>query len=224
MLIYMTSLWSIALTSFFIGLSGAMMPGPLLAVTVKESPVRGAATGPLLIAGHGFLEICLVILLSIGLGDLLQHDGARALVAVGGGAVLVWMGWRSICLAGSMSLPGVGASTGAQARQGQAGLLATGAILTVSNPYWLLWWATVGVTYASLSARLGGLGTAAFVGGHVLSDLAWYSSIAAVFSAGRGIMKGSAYRWAVIACGSVLLAFGLYFGCYGVHMLFATHV
>jgi threonine/homoserine/homoserine lactone efflux protein len=45
-------------TSFVIALSGAMMPGPLLTVTISESPRRGMLAGPLLVLGHGILDAC----------------------------------------------------------------------------------------------------------------------------------------------------------------------
>ena len=61
------SLIAIFTSSFIIALSGALMPGPLLTFTVSESPQRGAITGPLVILGHGILELALVLALLSGM-------------------------------------------------------------------------------------------------------------------------------------------------------------
>ena len=47
-------------TSFVVGLSGAMMPGPLLALNIGEAARRGFWAGPLLVLGHGIVELSLV--------------------------------------------------------------------------------------------------------------------------------------------------------------------
>ena len=44
-------------SSFVLALSGALVPGPLFTLTVSESLRRGAKAGPLIILGHGLLEI-----------------------------------------------------------------------------------------------------------------------------------------------------------------------
>lgn len=48
----LTSLLTIFVSSFVIGLSGALMPGPLLTATISESSQRGFIAGPLMIIGH----------------------------------------------------------------------------------------------------------------------------------------------------------------------------
>ena len=51
-------------SSFMIALSGALMPGPLLTVTISEATRRGTVAGPLMILGHGILELALVLRLA----------------------------------------------------------------------------------------------------------------------------------------------------------------
>ncbi len=53
----------VPVSSFVVALSGALMPGPLLTVTVGEATRRGFWAGPLIILGHGLLELTLVLLL-----------------------------------------------------------------------------------------------------------------------------------------------------------------
>ena len=56
---------------FFIALSGALVPGPLLAYTVAKSFTYGARTGPLAVSGHILVELAVLSLLALGLGVVL---------------------------------------------------------------------------------------------------------------------------------------------------------
>ncbi|HEY1405238.1 MAG TPA: LysE family transporter, partial [Spirochaetota bacterium] len=70
----MAVLFSIFGSSFLIALSGAMMPGTLLTVTVAESTRRGMIAGPLLILGHAILEFALLLALLFGLAPLFGKE------------------------------------------------------------------------------------------------------------------------------------------------------
>ncbi|PKM86672.1 MAG: lysine transporter LysE, partial [Firmicutes bacterium HGW-Firmicutes-12] len=80
-------------TAFIIGFSGAMMPGPLLTVNINESYRRGIKAGPMLVLGHGILELALIIGLTLGLQEMLIQPAFKRSVALFGGLVMFWMGW-----------------------------------------------------------------------------------------------------------------------------------
>ncbi|HFC46673.1 MAG TPA: lysine transporter LysE, partial [Dissulfuribacter thermophilus] len=71
--------------SFVLALSGALMPGPLLTVTIAESIKKGPWVGPMVILGHGLLELGLVILIVLGLGPYLKTSLVTSSVALIGG-------------------------------------------------------------------------------------------------------------------------------------------
>jgi len=79
-------------SSFIIALSGALVPGPLFTITVSESLRRGFKTGPLIIFGHGLLEITIVILLFFGITPFLLEEKTRQFISVAGGIILMIMG------------------------------------------------------------------------------------------------------------------------------------
>ncbi len=72
----------VASTSFIVALSGALMPGPLLTVTVGEAARRGFWAGPLIMVGHSLLELALVLLLLVGLGAWLNQPVILGTVGV----------------------------------------------------------------------------------------------------------------------------------------------
>ncbi len=96
-----------------------------------------------------------------------------------------------------------------------------GILTSLSNPYWALWWATVGLSYIALSLQLGWAGLAFFYLGHILSDLAWYSAVSVALAMGRRLITDRTYRGLVTACAVFLVGFGLYFGYAGARLLLA---
>ncbi len=91
------------------------------------------------------------------------------------------------------------------------GPVVAGALVSISNPYWVLWWATVGVSYVALALRQGPLGLGSFYVGHILADLSWYSLVAFVITAGRSLLSQPVYRGILLICGLFLIALSVYF-------------
>ena len=89
--------------SFALALSGALMPGPLLTVTVSESVRTGFKAGPLLITGHALLESLLVIAIVLGLAPFLKAPLVMGIIALVGGGMLLWMGVDMVRSAGGLS-------------------------------------------------------------------------------------------------------------------------
>lgn len=203
----MPGLLSLALSAFIVGFSGAMAPGPLTAMCVAESARRGFRAGPLLTLGHAIAEIAIVIALALGLSSFFQHDIVSGLVASVGGLVLVWMGidlsraaWQ-----GRMRLK---QDTGQATPVAALSDVRTGIVVSVSNPYWVLWWATAGAAYVVAALAYGVLGLAVVFIGHIMSDLSWNSLLSYAVSSGRGLISDRVYRTALIACGIFIVVMG----------------
>jgi len=199
-----------------------MMPGPLLTVTIGEAARRGFAAGPLLVVGHGILEGVLVVALAMGLGSFLAAGPVAKTIAVIGGVFLIYMGWGIVRDAwhGRVELrvdPARGEApgeTGSSPPKYMHPVLA-GILVSLSNPYWTLWWATVGLGYIVLSLKHGVPGLVSFFSGHILSDLVWYSLVAAAVSKGRQWVKPPVYRGILAVCGLFLIFLGGSFTFWG---------
>jgi len=199
------TLSAIAVTSFLLGLSGAMMPGPLLTVTISESVRRGAWAGPVLIAGHALLEGTLILALLFGLDKILQAPLAFAVISFAGGLILVWMGRGML-----RTLPQLTLDLRPAQETGLHPVVA-GVMVSVANPYFTLWWATVGLGYLLIAEEVGRTGVAVFYVFHVLSDLVWYSLISGTATFGRRFLNDRAYRLLVGSCALFIISFGFYF-------------
>jgi len=209
----MTEFLTIFFSSFIIALSGAMMPGPLLTATISESSQRGFLAGPLLIAGHGILELLLLVTLVFGMAPFLQRNDVFVIVAISGGLILVWMAVGMFRTLPSLTL----SVKGGYAKRGS--LLINGVLFSIANPYWIIWWATIGFGYVLYSWRFGMAGIAFFFAGHILADLTWYSVVSAAVAKGRHLFTDSLYRWIIGICAGVLILFAVYFFYAGVQKI-----
>ena len=206
-------------SAFVVGLSGAMAPGPVLTATIAESLRRGFVAGPLIVLGHAILELVLLALVVGGLGAFLQRPVVAAALGLVGGSVLVWMGVQTVRTARAAVEQGMAAQGAAAPAAGGLHPVAAGVLLSLSNPYWILWWATIGLTFAGQAMAHGLPGLAAFYAGHISSDLAWYSAVSAAVAGGRRIVPASAWRVMIVVCGVALCAIGIRFLADGVGRL-----
>ena len=204
------TLATIAATSFVLGFSGAMMPGPLLTVTIAETVRRGPWAGPLLVAGHAALEALLVVLLFFGLADIVRTPAVFTAVALIGGGMLLWMGIGML-----RSLPALTLDWQLDASSSRNPITA-GALVSLANPYFTLWWATVGLAYLVVAHGAGWPGVVVFYLFHILSDLVWYAFVSGAVACGRRFLSDRLYRLLVGSCALFILGFGCYFGYRGV--------
>ena len=184
------------------------MPGPVLALTISGVARRGFRAAPLIIAGHALLELALVIALVFGLSKFIDSDFIASIIGIVGGSVLIGIGVATV-VKGRKSVNPLSSPAGYAMRDHM--LVVSGAITSISNPYWFLWWATIGITYLLWSLKLGAAGVATFFTGHTLGDFGWYAVIGLVITTGRRFISDSVYRWMLIVCGVALVGLGIYF-------------
>lgn len=149
-----------------------------------------------------------MVLLAIGLSPILSGGVVPGLVGLLGGGFLIWIGLKTLRAAPRLSL----AAELATVRPGIAsGPVIAGVTASISNPYWLVWWATVGAGFTLTALALGFLGVAAFYLGHISADFVWYSFVAGLVATGRRYMTDPVYRGLLVACAIFLLALGAFF-------------
>lgn len=167
-------------TGFAIGLSGALLPGPLLAFTLKESLKYGIKTGLLVISGHIFVEIVVVIMIIAGLLKFLSSSIFMGTAGIAGAAVLFFMG---VAL---LKQKDIQFDTVSEKTYGPA---IGGIVLTVFNPGFPIWWGAVGYNMLREGLRIGGnTGLLSILCGHWLADLGWYTVVAVAVTLGKELI------------------------------------
>jgi threonine/homoserine/homoserine lactone efflux protein len=194
------------------GFSGAVVPGSLLAVVVTESVQSGWAAGPIMMIGHGVLELAAVVLLITGLIAFARSPRARGTISLVGGAVLLYLGYATIVLTGEAGAEALRADQAASAAGGGwLRLVALGAVMSMINPYWWLWWATIGVAHIGWAVQRGSIGGGVYFVGHVLADVLWYSAVSIALGTGRAFFSPAVLRALYVACALFLFVLGAVF-------------
>lgn len=202
-------------SSMLIAYSGAIMPGPMLAVVVAESPRQGVRAGPLVVLGHALLELALLGLLVLGLGPLLEREGVQAVLSVLGGVMLV--ATAAVMLL-SVARDTARLEYGAAGGRAHGRAVLGGVVSSLSNPYWSIWWATIGLSLLTKAYALGAAALVAFYVGHILGDLTWYSAVSGVIAAGRRWITPRRYRVMVAVMACFLLGLAAWFVVSGVRL------
>ena len=233
----LSSFWAIFSFSFLVALTGAMSPGPLLTYTIIQSAKarrRGYLTGVWGITGHALLEMLIIVLLLLGFSFVLENRGVVRGIGVTGGALLVWFGSSIIrdALRGRIptdflraapagSEAGVevgravpGPATLGQGRKSLDNPVVGGVLVSMANPYWWVWWATIGFAFLvqfDISFDAWPLLLAFFLG-HEAGDLIWYVLVSCLSFFGLRHLNRRAYYGILGVCAAFMILFGLYLG------------
>jgi len=200
--------------AFLTGFSGAMMPGPLLALTIGQVAATGFMAAIWLITGHALLELVLLLFLVLGLRVVLARPKIRGGIGLIGGVALFYMGLDMVRHAAAVR---IGLAEG-QAMSVPMLLLA-GAAVSLANPYFTGWWATIGVGQLAHTGPQTRGEYAAFYIGHELSDYVWYAFVGALIIGAREWLAGAWYNWLVALCGVAVTALALWFLVTGAKLL-----
>lgn len=194
----LTALGIVILTSF----SGVMMPGPMFAVTLAKS-LKSPWVGLKMSLGHAVVEVPLIFLVYFGLVHFLEKEIVQLVLGVLGGGMIIWMGIN--LFRARRTISNRGKDTGNSAFK--AGILMTGL-----NPFFLVWWVTVGsLLLMTFLNAVGTWGLPLFITVHLLCDFIWLSLVSVIIYRTRGFWDQSVQEWVYIIMSLALLFFGTQF-------------
>ena len=196
-----TDLYFFLLSVIFISLSGVMMPGPVFAVTVAKG-YKNKAAGALIALGHGAIEFPLIFLLYFGLKDLFASTTLQKVISLVGGAILIYMGVQTFKSR---------KETSREYEESKHDSFVAGFLATAANPYFFLWWATIGTALIMNAYLFGFLGLLVFALTHWSCDLLWDSFVSFTVFKSRRFLNKRAYNLIFGFCFVVLVSFGTWF-------------
>ena len=199
----MVQLFEFAIAVITISVSGVMSPGPLFAANVAYGLKGGARAGLKMAYGHTIVELPLVILLGVGALSLESVPQFRETVALAG-AISLFV-FAGIQIKSVLKKP-------SSIFEGRHGPFIAGIMLSALNPFFLIWWFTIGFKLISDSlvlASFAGIGIM-FVF-HIWMDYAWLCTVGFLSSKGKKILSSKNYNIFMIAISGVLVYFGIVF-------------
>jgi len=188
--------------AIFISFSGVMMPGPVLAATIAKG-YKDERAGIKIALGHGIVEFPLMALMILSLGFVFEDSRIMLGIGLVGGILLVFMGLMMIKMRKEV------ATTGEDPLPKST--LVSGALTTAANPYFFLWWATVGALLIFTAQEFGPLIVVAFAAVHWTCDLGWYAFTSFAVFRSRHLWTPLVHELVFGGCGAIMVVFGVYF-------------
>jgi len=184
-----------------ISLSGVMMPGPLTAATIAKG-YREQNAGIFIALGHAVIELPLMALIYFGFAHFFTSPEVKKIVGMAGGLMLVFMGLMVLRsfrknMVEAADLP--------------YNSLVTGIMLTGANPYFFLWWATIGIALIATAAQFGIWGLVVFAVVHWSCDLAWEQVVSVSVFRTKHLWTQTVQRVVFGICAAALVGFGVWF-------------
>ena len=200
----MSNIIEFAIMVIIISASGVMSPGPLFAANITYGLKQGTKAGIKIAIGHSLVELPLVILLGIGIFSLEIFPEFKIIISILGAITLFVFAFMQI-----KSTLKKNEKSETKLKQGP---IITGVLLSALNPFFIIWWLTIGLKLISDAMAIW-----AFVGIlivfvlHVWMDFVWLGSTAFLISKSKKIISNTNYKIIMLALSAILIYFGITF-------------
>jgi threonine/homoserine/homoserine lactone efflux protein len=185
-------------SAVMISLSGVLSPGPMTAAVLQQGS-RSALTGIFFAFGHGVVEMPLIFLIFLGAGTFLKMESVRILIGMIGGLYLLFIG---------MGLLRTKENAGAIEESRIPSSFYSGLLLSICNPYFLLWWGTIGIGLIISASKFGIAGLILFAIFHWLCDLIWYGFLSFASFKGTKMFGSGLHKKVSFICGLAMFFYG----------------
>jgi len=187
-----------------ISASGVMSPGPLFAANVMYGLREGKISGIKMATGHTIVEFPLIVLLGIGFFSIESVPEIRTVITILGAAGLFGFAILQIRAVTKQKFS-------LETKSGQGPFVA-GILLSALNPFFIIWWLTIGLVLISESIQTFGIiGIVILFLFHIWMDYAWLFTIAVFSSKAKNYLSRRNFKMIIIGLSIVLICFGVDF-------------
>ncbi len=200
----MAQILEFAVLVVIISASGVMAPGPLFAATITYGLRKGVKAGFKMAIGHTIVELPLVILLGIGIFSLESFSEFRTAISIFGAITLF-----SFAVMQIRAIFGKKELVASNPRQDP---LITGIALSALNPFFIIWWLSIGFKLISDAMLMWSfVGILVVFVLHIWMDFAWLGTVSLLASKSSKILSNKNYKILVTGLSLMLVYFGITF-------------
>ncbi len=200
--------------AMIVGFSGALVPGPMLTLVISSVAEKGFWTSFFIVVGHAILELLIVAAFFLGLLRYLENPLVAKIIGILGGVFLLYLGvdilisvfrkrfiidFKSMVKKRTMNTRSTGI------------IILKGILVSLMNPYWFIWWISIGAAFIIKSVKFNIPGVVSFFTGHISADFIWYLFIGFLISTGRRFLNQKIYNGILITCSLFLFYLGVKF-------------
>ena len=187
-----------------ISASGVMAPGPLFAANISYGLKEGTKSGIKMATGHTIVELPLVVLLGIGVFSLESFPEFRIIISI--------LGAITLFIFAVLQIRTVLKNNEFSIKNQKQGALITGILLSGLNPFFIIWWLTVGFKLISDSMMIWAFsGMLIMFGLHIWMDFAWLGAVSFLASKSTIILSNRNYKILMVGLSGMLMYFGVTF-------------
>lgn len=200
----MVQIFEFAIIVIAISASGVMAPGPLFAANISYGLRDGTRSGVKMAIGHTIVEFPLVILLGIGVFSLQVFPEFRIWISIFGAIALFAFAILQI-----KSFLQKKEDIITKPKQGP---LITGIMLSALNPFFIIWWLTIGfklISDAVMIWAFSGILIVFFL--HIWMDFVWLGGVSFLALKSSRILSNRNYKVLMMGLSLMLVYFGITF-------------
>ena len=210
----MNGIYQIFIGSMVVAFSGALVPGPMLTLVISSVARKGFWTSFFIVVGHAILELIVVISFFLGILKFLDNPLTAKIIGILGGIFLLYIGtdiivsiFKKKFIIDFKSVLKQRTITG----KSTIIVIFKGILISLMNPYWYIWWISIGAAFILKSVQFNTAGITSFYIGHISADFIWYLFIGFLVNTGRRFFNQKIYNGILIACSIFLFYLGIRF-------------
>ncbi|MCE5329951.1 LysE family translocator [bacterium] len=208
------NIFQIFISALVVGFSGAVVPGPMFTLVVSRTAQKGFWASFFIVIGHAIVELIILLLFLAGILKYLNNSIIIKVIGITGGIALLYLAFDLIYPALKnkikINLNKENADNKNNKKNKSFSVL-QGMFVSIINPYWYVWWVTIGAAFLLKSIKYGITAISFFYIGHISSDFIWYLFIGFLISKGRKFISQKIYKIIIISCGVFLIYLGIKF-------------
>ena len=212
-----------SLQVILISTSGVLSPGPLFFINLLYGSRFGSFIGLKIASGHAIVEFPLIIILSYSLYTFssiyISDIFFKFIGTIGGIFILIFSILQINWILKDEKTFGSQENTTTNTNFNIRNPILIGFIFTILNPFFLVWWFTIGSKMISDSLVNFGLveGTFLVIFSHIWMDYFWLWFTSFMINKGKSVIKEKVYK---------IFAFGIsiVLGIYGSYLLFTSFI